>query len=145
MLGVEVFRDKQGLGQKLKDEGKEEVAKDAEEEVEAVENEAELDSENGDENGSSQPKVDSGSQGTSSWECRGDGGEKGGLTEDVLELEEPLTRSQDHIMWLEQGDVPLRVSASVSHTATADGFPPQRWTPLRFKIFWSPSRSQLFS
>ncbi|XP_010733993.3 RNA cytosine C(5)-methyltransferase NSUN2 [Larimichthys crocea] len=66
MLGVEVFRDKQGLGQKLKDEGKEEVAKDAEEEVEAVENEAELDSENGDENGSSQPKVDSGSQGTSS-------------------------------------------------------------------------------
>lgn len=66
MLGVEVFRDKQGLGQKPKDEGKEEVAKDAEEEVEAVENEAELDSENGDENGSSQPKVDSGSQGTSS-------------------------------------------------------------------------------
>ncbi|TMS17941.1 tRNA (cytosine(34)-C(5))-methyltransferase [Larimichthys crocea] len=66
MLGVEVFRDKQGLGQKPKDEGKEEVEKDAEEEVEAVENEAELDSENGDENGSSQPKVDSGSQGTSS-------------------------------------------------------------------------------
>lgn len=44
MLGVEVFRDKQGVGQKQKDEGKEEV------EEGAAENE---DLENGDENGSS--------------------------------------------------------------------------------------------
>ncbi|XP_070841483.1 RNA cytosine C(5)-methyltransferase NSUN2 [Chaetodon trifascialis] len=65
MLGVEVFRDKQGLGQKQRDEGKEEVEKDAEEEG-AVENEAEMDLENGDENGSSQPKTDSGSQAASS-------------------------------------------------------------------------------
>ncbi|XP_076611468.1 RNA cytosine C(5)-methyltransferase NSUN2 [Chaetodon auriga] len=65
MLGVEVFRDKQGLGQKQRDEDKEEVEKDAEEEG-AAENEAELDLENGDENGSSQPKADSGSQATSS-------------------------------------------------------------------------------
>lgn len=86
MLGVEVFRDKQGLGQKQKNEGKEEVEKDVEEEMEAAENEAELDFENGGENGSSQPKGDSGNQGTSSWEWRGDGGEKRGLTDDVSEL-----------------------------------------------------------
>lgn len=85
MLGVEVFRDKQGLGQKQGDEGKEEVEKDAEEEG-AAENEAELDLENGDKNGSSQPKADSGNQGTSSWGCRGGSGEEGGLAEDVLEL-----------------------------------------------------------
>lgn len=83
MLGVDVFRDKQGQGQKQRDEGKE-VEKDAEEEV-AVENE-EMDLENGDENRSSEPKTDNGNQGTSSWGCRGDGIEKGGLTEDVLEL-----------------------------------------------------------
>lgn len=72
MLGVEVFRDKQGLGQKQRDgekEGKEEaedqVEKDAEEEG-AVENEEELDLENGDENRSSEPNMDSGNQGTSS-------------------------------------------------------------------------------
>lgn len=64
MLGVEVFRDKQGLGPKPRDgakEGKgqeEEVEeKDAEEEGAAV-NEAELDLENGDENTSSEPKTD---------------------------------------------------------------------------------------
>uniref|UniRef100_A0A1A7WI01 tRNA (cytosine(34)-C(5))-methyltransferase n=1 Tax=Iconisemion striatum TaxID=60296 RepID=A0A1A7WI01_9TELE len=53
MLGVEVFRDRQGLGQKKRDgekEGKEEVEK---EEEAAAENEAEL--ENGAENGSSEP------------------------------------------------------------------------------------------
>ncbi|XP_031709640.1 RNA cytosine C(5)-methyltransferase NSUN2 [Anarrhichthys ocellatus] len=63
LLGVEVFKEKQGLGQKGKDgemEGKEEVEdevgkKDAEKEG-AAENEAELDLENGDENGSSEPK-----------------------------------------------------------------------------------------
>ncbi|XP_008293392.1 RNA cytosine C(5)-methyltransferase NSUN2 [Stegastes partitus] len=71
MLGVEVFRDKQGLGQKRKDGEKEEVEdeveKDAEEEEEgAGENEAELDLENGDQNGSSKPKTDSGSKATSS-------------------------------------------------------------------------------
>lgn len=59
MLGVEVFRDKQGLGQKQRDEGKGE-------EEGAAENEAELDLENGDENGSSQAKANSGNQGTSS-------------------------------------------------------------------------------
>ncbi|XP_075968763.1 RNA cytosine C(5)-methyltransferase NSUN2 [Anarhichas minor] len=71
LLGVEVFKEKQGLGQKGKDgemEGKEEVEdeagkKDAEKEGAAeneaelnLENEAELDLENGDENGSSEPK-----------------------------------------------------------------------------------------
>ncbi|XP_044026900.1 RNA cytosine C(5)-methyltransferase NSUN2 [Siniperca chuatsi] len=70
LLGVEVFRDKQGLGQKGKGEEKEgkvenEVEKDAEEEG-AAENEAEVDLENGDENRSSEPKTDSGNQGTSS-------------------------------------------------------------------------------
>lgn len=64
MLGVEVFRDKQGLGQKQREEGKEELEKDAAEEV-AVENE-EMDLENGDKNGSSEPKTDSGNQGTPS-------------------------------------------------------------------------------
>uniref|UniRef100_A0A8P4GGQ9 tRNA (cytosine(34)-C(5))-methyltransferase n=1 Tax=Dicentrarchus labrax TaxID=13489 RepID=A0A8P4GGQ9_DICLA len=69
LLGVEVFRDKQGLGQKQKDEGKEEVEDEVEKDTEeegAVENEGELDMENGDKNGSSQPKCDSGKQGTSS-------------------------------------------------------------------------------
>lgn len=73
MLGVEVFRDKQGVGQKERDgekEGKEEaedqVEKDADEEGAAV-NEEELDLEmNADENGSSEPKTDSSNQGTSS-------------------------------------------------------------------------------
>lgn len=61
MLGVEVFRDKQGLGQKRKEEGEAEVEKDTEE-ANAGENEEQVDSENG---GASQsePKVD---QGTSS-------------------------------------------------------------------------------
>ncbi|XP_071355445.1 RNA cytosine C(5)-methyltransferase NSUN2 [Trachinotus anak] len=74
MLGVEVFRDKQGLGQKKRDgekEGKEgvededEVEKVAEEEEGAAENEGELDLENGNGNGSSEPKTDSSNQGTS--------------------------------------------------------------------------------
>lgn len=84
MLGVEVFRDKQGLGLKQRDEGKEEAEKDAEEEGEA-EKDVKLDLENGDKNGSSQPKTDSGNQGASSWEYR-DIREKGGLTEDLLEI-----------------------------------------------------------
>ncbi|XP_041665044.1 RNA cytosine C(5)-methyltransferase NSUN2 [Cheilinus undulatus] len=72
MLGVEVFRDKQGLGQKQKEEEKEEKEdgedegkKDVQEDG-AFENEAELDLENGDENGSSQPKMDTESQVASS-------------------------------------------------------------------------------
>lgn len=65
MLGVEVFRDKQSLGQKQRDEGKAEVGKDGEEEG-AVENEEEMDLANGNENGSPEPKNDSGNQGTSS-------------------------------------------------------------------------------
>ncbi|CAK6961032.1 RNA cytosine C(5)-methyltransferase NSUN2 [Scomber scombrus] len=63
MLGVEVFREKQGVGQKQKDgqkEGKEEV------EDGAMENEGELDLENGDKNGSSEPKSEGDKQGTSS-------------------------------------------------------------------------------
>lgn len=74
MLGVEVFRDKQGLGQKKRDEEKEgkgdeeEGEKDGQEEG-AAENEAELDLENGNENGSS-PKMDTGCQGMSSWGWR---------------------------------------------------------------------------
>ncbi|XP_074543594.1 RNA cytosine C(5)-methyltransferase NSUN2 [Halichoeres trimaculatus] len=70
MLGVEVFRDKQGLGQKKRDEEKEgkgdgeEGEKDRQEDG-AAENEAELDLENGNENGSS-PKMDTGCQGMSS-------------------------------------------------------------------------------
>ncbi|XP_070777880.1 RNA cytosine C(5)-methyltransferase NSUN2 [Enoplosus armatus] len=67
LLGVEVFRDKQGLGQKGKDEEKEgkvedEVEKDAEEDG-AAENKADLDY--GDENRSSEPKTGS-DKGTSS-------------------------------------------------------------------------------
>lgn len=72
MLGVEVFRDKQGIGQKERD-GENEGKKEAENQVEkdgekegAVVNEGELDSENADENGSSEPKMDRGNQGTSS-------------------------------------------------------------------------------
>lgn len=72
MLGVEIFRDKPGLGQKRRDgekEGKEEMEDEVEkvaEEVATKENERELDLENGDENGSSEPKTDSGKHGTSS-------------------------------------------------------------------------------
>uniref|UniRef100_A0A3B4WSA8 tRNA (cytosine(34)-C(5))-methyltransferase n=1 Tax=Seriola lalandi dorsalis TaxID=1841481 RepID=A0A3B4WSA8_SERLL len=74
MLGVEVFRDKQGQGQKRRDgekEGKEEVEDEDEvekvaEEEGAAENDRELDLENGNENGSSEPKADSVNQGTSS-------------------------------------------------------------------------------
>lgn len=56
MLGVEVFRDKQGLGQKGRDGEKEEVEDEAVKEEGAAENEAELDFENSDENRSSEPK-----------------------------------------------------------------------------------------
>uniref|UniRef100_A0A674ML06 tRNA (cytosine(34)-C(5))-methyltransferase n=1 Tax=Takifugu rubripes TaxID=31033 RepID=A0A674ML06_TAKRU len=61
MLGVEVFREKQGLGQKRKDEGEAGMEKDTEE-ANAGENEEQMDSENGGES-QSEPKVD---QGTSS-------------------------------------------------------------------------------
>ncbi|XP_072226596.1 RNA cytosine C(5)-methyltransferase NSUN2 [Leuresthes tenuis] len=67
MLGVEVFRDKQGQGQKRRDgekEGKEGVEEEVEEEGATAENEAELELENGEQNGSSQPKTDSGSKET---------------------------------------------------------------------------------
>ncbi|XP_068603268.1 RNA cytosine C(5)-methyltransferase NSUN2 [Brachionichthys hirsutus] len=56
MLGVEVFRDKQGMGRKQSGDGKEAVEKDAEEE-EPKGNELELDPESG--NGSSESKMDS--------------------------------------------------------------------------------------
>uniref|UniRef100_A0A3Q3XLJ2 tRNA (cytosine(34)-C(5))-methyltransferase n=1 Tax=Mola mola TaxID=94237 RepID=A0A3Q3XLJ2_MOLML len=61
MLGVEVFRDKQGLGQKQRDEGKEEVEKNAEQER-AAEKEEEMDLENSVENGSPEPNADSGNR-----------------------------------------------------------------------------------
>ncbi|XP_034560351.1 RNA cytosine C(5)-methyltransferase NSUN2 [Notolabrus celidotus] len=70
MLGIEVFRGKQGLGQEQRKETKEgegdvedEEGKDGQEEG-AVKIEAELDLENGNENGS--PKMDTGNQVTSS-------------------------------------------------------------------------------
>ncbi|XP_005450842.1 RNA cytosine C(5)-methyltransferase NSUN2 [Oreochromis niloticus] len=74
MLGVEVFRDKQGLGQKRSDgekDGKEEAEdvaeKDEEQEEErAADKETELDLENGNENGSSESKTDCGDKETSS-------------------------------------------------------------------------------
>lgn len=72
MLGVEVFRDKQGLGQKRSDGEKEDKAEveDAvekgEEEEGAAEKEMELELENGNENGSSEPNTDCGSKETSS-------------------------------------------------------------------------------
>ncbi|XP_037651965.1 RNA cytosine C(5)-methyltransferase NSUN2 [Sebastes umbrosus] len=60
MLGVEVFRDKQGVGKKGRDgekEGKEEVEDEVEKDVEEEgAAEAELDLENGDKNRSSEPK-----------------------------------------------------------------------------------------
>ncbi|XP_029023349.1 RNA cytosine C(5)-methyltransferase NSUN2 [Betta splendens] len=71
MLGVEVFRDKQGLGQKRGDgekegrEAEEQMEKDTEDDGPA-ENAGERDLENGDENGSSEPKMDTGKEGTSS-------------------------------------------------------------------------------
>lgn len=90
MLGVEVFRDKQGLGQKRsdgekdgKEEGEDAAEKDEEQEEErAADKETEL--ENGNENGSSESKTDCGDKETSSWEREGDRNEKG-LT-DVSEL-----------------------------------------------------------
>ncbi|KAM6904344.1 RNA cytosine C(5)-methyltransferase NSUN2 [Lycodopsis pacificus] len=57
LLGVEVFKEKQGLVQKDGEmEGKEEVADEAGKKEGAAENEAELDLENGDKIGSSEPK-----------------------------------------------------------------------------------------
>ncbi|CAJ1083711.1 tRNA (cytosine(34)-C(5))-methyltransferase [Xyrichtys novacula] len=72
MLGVEVFRDKQGLGQKQREDGKEgkedvvdEVEKDGQEGG-TVENEVNLDMKNGNENeNESSPKMDTSSQVTS--------------------------------------------------------------------------------
>ncbi|XP_034455892.1 RNA cytosine C(5)-methyltransferase NSUN2 [Hippoglossus hippoglossus] len=71
MLGVEVFRDKQGQGQKEgdgekggKEEVEDEVEKVTEEEMEAG-NEGDLDLKNVGENGSSEPKADSSNQGAS--------------------------------------------------------------------------------
>lgn len=68
MLGVEVFRDKQGLGQKQRDEGKvgKEQVDDEVEKGTEQEGVAEMVLENGEANGSSQPKTDGGNQGTSS-------------------------------------------------------------------------------
>lgn len=65
MLGVEVFRDKQGQGHKQRngeDEGKEETV----DEMEKVA--GELDTENGENNTASAPKLDSSNVGSSSWE-----------------------------------------------------------------------------
>lgn len=64
MLGVEVFRDKQSLGQKQRDEGEEGLEKDTEEATAGGDGE-QMDTENMGENGS-EPKVDGGNQGTSS-------------------------------------------------------------------------------
>lgn len=64
MLGVEVFRDKHGLGQKERDEGEEGLEKDTEE-APAGGDEEQMDTENGGENGS-EAKVDGSTQGTSS-------------------------------------------------------------------------------
>ncbi|KAF7657680.1 hypothetical protein LDENG_00023400 [Lucifuga dentata] len=69
MLGVEVFRDKQGVGQKGRDEGNKEVeegiGKEGREEG-AAGIEGELDLENGNQNGPSESKTDGGNQETSS-------------------------------------------------------------------------------
>uniref|UniRef100_A0A3Q2QVF0 tRNA (cytosine(34)-C(5))-methyltransferase n=1 Tax=Fundulus heteroclitus TaxID=8078 RepID=A0A3Q2QVF0_FUNHE len=61
MLGVEVFRDKQGQGQKKRDGAKEEKEGEAEEEEaeEAAAAGDEAERENGDENGSLEPKTES--------------------------------------------------------------------------------------
>uniref|UniRef100_A0A3P9PVR6 tRNA (cytosine(34)-C(5))-methyltransferase n=1 Tax=Poecilia reticulata TaxID=8081 RepID=A0A3P9PVR6_POERE len=58
LLGVEVFRDKQGLGQKSRDGAKEEAAATAA--AAAAEQEGELD--NGDENGSLEPQIEGGNK-----------------------------------------------------------------------------------
>lgn len=101
MLGVEVFREKQGLGQKerdgeneVKEEAENQVEKDAEKEG-AVENKGELDLENADENGSSEPKMDSGNQGTSSWE------EETGRSNDWrwIRALRAVDHGEDHMMW----------------------------------------------
>lgn len=64
MLGVEVFRDKRGLGQKERDGGGEGLEKDTEEAT-AGGDEEQMDGENGGENGA-EPKADGSSQGSSS-------------------------------------------------------------------------------
>ncbi|XP_054461857.1 RNA cytosine C(5)-methyltransferase NSUN2 [Anoplopoma fimbria] len=56
MLGVEVFREKQGVGGAEKEVVEGEAAKDGEEGEKAAEKEAEMDLENGDGNRSSEPK-----------------------------------------------------------------------------------------
>lgn len=66
MLGVEVFRDKQGQGGKSRDAAKEEMEQDAEN-IGAGGNEEEvMDSENGGENGSLEAKAGGQSVGASS-------------------------------------------------------------------------------
>ncbi|KAF0047650.1 hypothetical protein F2P81_001283 [Scophthalmus maximus] len=69
MLGVEVFKDKQGQkpsdGEKEGKEGEEAEVQKVTKEESVAENEGELDWGNGEENRSSEPKADSGSQGTS--------------------------------------------------------------------------------
>lgn len=62
MLGVEVFRDKQGLGQKQRDEGEEGLEKECEEATAGGDEEQ---VENGGED-RSEPRVDGSRQGTSS-------------------------------------------------------------------------------
>lgn len=64
MLGVEVFRDKQGQGQKQRRQGEEGTEKDAEEAA-AAGGEERMDTENGGQNGS-EPKVGGSNQETSS-------------------------------------------------------------------------------
>lgn len=64
MLGVEVFRDKQGLEQKQRGEGDQGLEKDTEEAA-AGGDEKQMDTEMGGENGSG-PKVDGSNQGSSS-------------------------------------------------------------------------------
>lgn len=65
MLGMEVFRDKQGLEQKQRDGGEEGLKREGEEATAGGADEERMDPENGGEDGS-EPRVDSSSQGGSS-------------------------------------------------------------------------------
>lgn len=65
MLGVEVFRDKQGPGHKQRDGGEEDLEKEGEEATAGGADEERMDPENGGEDGS-EPRVDGSSQGGSS-------------------------------------------------------------------------------
>lgn len=66
MLGVEVFREKQGQGGKPREAGKEEAEKDAENKGAGGGDEEVMDSENGGENGSLEAKAAGESLGASS-------------------------------------------------------------------------------